>query len=70
MPSMRPLSVLALRLPQILGWTIDPQPLADPLLQKQDYLSFRQSVWDSWFGAQQTVVKKVYPYPKVSTGRS
>lgn len=73
MPSMRPLSVLAIRLPQILGWTVDPQPLAEPFLDKNDYLYARQKVSDSWFGVQQSVVKKVYPQyepPKVSMGRS
>jgi len=71
MPSMRPLSVLAIRLPQVLGWTVDPQPLAEPFLQRRDYLDYKQKITDSWFGVQQTVVKKVYPHyepPKVTMG--
>ncbi len=31
---MRPLSVLAVRLPQIIGWIIDSTPLLEPLLSE------------------------------------
>ncbi len=33
--SLRPLSLLSVRLPQIIGWIYDPKDLVEPFLPKQ-----------------------------------
>lgn len=47
MPSLRPLSVLAIRLPQLLGWTVEPSSFAEPSLSKEDLMEKKQKVTDS-----------------------
>ena len=46
MSSFRPLSILALRLPQLLAWTVDPQPSwnrQDLLEKKRQIMEFMAS---------------------------
>ncbi len=61
MPYMRPLSVLAIRLPQLLSWTVEPSSLAEPFLSKEDLLEKKQKITDSWFSLQSIITTKVYP---------
>jgi len=64
---MRQLSVLAPRIAQFLNWTVDTNKLAEPLLSKDEILSYKESLNNCIVKMNVQISRQINPYvpPKI-----